>query len=132
MARAVNAERGAALRALPVVPDRPGPVTVRLGRDVDQWPEIEIAFECAHARPTPEARRPTSYAREAIEALGGRLWVDRDDALSMRVRIALPPAQGALLEAPPPLRTLGVAGQPGAVLIVDDDDDLRESTTWLL
>ena len=122
----------AALGALPVVPERPGPVTVRLGRDVDQWPEVEVAFECAHARPTPEARRLMTYAREAIEALGGRLWVDRDDALRMRVRAALPPAPVGPLEAPPPLRTLGVEEQPGAVLIVDDDDDLRESLAWLL
>lgn len=128
----------AALSAPPVVVERSRPVSIRLGRDVNQWPEVEVSFECAHTRPTADmrpaadTRRRIAYTREAIEALGGRLWVDRDDALRMRVRVALPPAPAAEPETTMPPRAVCQAEQSGVVLIVDDDDDLRESLTWLL
>lgn len=122
----------AALSAPPIDPERPRPVNIRLGRDVNHWAEVEVSFECAHTRPTSDTRRLIAYAREAIEALGGRLWVDRDDALRMRVRVALPPPPAGALETTMPPAAVGRAEPLGVVLIVDDDDDLRESLTWLL
>jgi hypothetical protein len=46
----------AALSAPPVVPERPRPVSIRLGRDVNHWPEVEVSFECAQTRPTADMR----------------------------------------------------------------------------
>ena len=124
-------------------------ITVRLAETLDGEALIEVEDTGAGIPPEAIERvfdpvlRPNSPAsedasglglsicRDVVEAHGGFISLESQLGRGTRVRIRLPAAPSA--EAPAPIKPRERRPcEDGPVLLVDDEDDLRESLAWLL
>jgi PAS domain S-box-containing protein len=125
-----------AMQAMPTGNVEAMRITVRLAETLDGEALIEV--EDTGAGMLPEAIERVfdpglglSICRDVVEAHGGSISLESQLGRGTRVRIRLPAAPSA--EAPAPIKPRERRPcEDGPVLLVDDEDDLRESLSWLL